>query len=144
MKLEDILVEWDKDSKIDQTELAQESLKIAQLHSKYYKIFLAERMQLKKWKGEFKQLYKLKYEYYNGTISDEDLKLHDWQPFALKILKNDISVYIEADSDIINSQNRVEMQEEKINFLESAIKSLTARGYNIKSAIDWLKWTHGG
>lgn len=144
MKIEDILAEWEKDSKIDHTELAAESLKIAQLHSKYYKIFLSERMQLKKWKGEYKQLYKIKHEYYNGSISDEDLKIHDWQPFALKILKSDISIYMEADSDLITAQNRMEMQEEKVNFVEAAIKSLTSRGFNIKSAVDWFKWTQGG
>ena len=37
MTLDDIYTEWDKDSKIDQTELAKEALKIPQLHNKYYK-----------------------------------------------------------------------------------------------------------
>ena len=35
MKLEDILSEWAKDSKIDNTELDKESLKIPALHNKY-------------------------------------------------------------------------------------------------------------
>jgi len=144
MKLEDIITEWEKDCKIDNTELAEESLKIAQLHSKYYKIYLAERLQLKKLKNDYKQLYRIKFEYYNGTISDDVLKEHDWEPFALKVLKADLSVYLEADSDIITIQNKIDLQEEKVSFVESAIKSLSARGYNIKSAIDWLKWTQGG
>jgi hypothetical protein len=33
MTLDDIYTEWDKDSKIDQTELAKEALKILQLHN---------------------------------------------------------------------------------------------------------------
>lgn len=143
MKLDEIINEWELDSKIDHTELAEESLKIAQLHSKYYKLFLGERLHLKKWKSEYKQLYRKKFEYYNGTISDEELEEHGWQPFALKVLKADLSVYLEADSDLITAQNKIDIQEEKVNFLESAIKSLTARGYNIKSAIEWIKWTQG-
>lgn len=143
MKLDDILLEWEKDSKIDHTELAEESLKIPQLHSKYYKMFVAERLLLKKMKGEFKQLYKRKMEYYNGTISDEELTEYGWEPFALKVLKTEINVYMEADSDLITLLNKIGIQEEKVEFLEAAIKSLTARGYNIKSAIDWIKWTQG-
>ena len=144
MKLEDILAEWEKDSKIDNTELAEESLKIPQLHSKYYKMFLVERLLLKKLRSEYKQLYRIKFEYYNGTIDDEELKERCWEPFALKVLKADLSVYIDADSDLIIATNKIDIQEEKVSFLESAIKSLTARGYNIKSAIDWYKWTQGG
>jgi hypothetical protein len=143
MKLEDIINEWEKDSKIDNTELAEESLRIPQLHSKYYKMFISERVQLKKWKNEYKQLYKVKFEYYNGTIDDEELKERGWEPFALKVLKADIGVYLDADDDLISAQNKVDIQEEKVNFLESAIKSLTARGYNLKSAIEWIKWTQG-
>jgi len=144
MKLEDIISEWENDSKIDRTELAEESLKIAQLHSKYYKLFLAERTQLKKWQSEFKQLYKVKFEYYNGTISDEELKERDWEPFALKVLKNDLDVYLDADSDLIYAQQKISLQEDKVQFVENIIKSLTARGYNIKSAIEWIKWSQGG
>lgn len=144
MKLEDIVTEWENDCKIDRTELAEESLKIAQLHSKYYKLFLSERTQLKKWQAEYKQLYKLKFEYYNGTISDEDLQAYDWEPFALKVLKNDLNVYLEADDDLIRSQSKISLQEDKVQFIENIIKSLTARGYNIKSAIEWIKWSQGG
>lgn len=144
MKLEDIISEWEKDSKIDNTELAEESLKIPQLHSKYYKMFINERLQIKKWKSEYKQLYKVKFEYYNGTIDDEELRERGWEPFALKVLKADLGIYIEADSDLIAAQYKIDVQEEKVSFLESAIKSLTARGYSVKAAIDWYKWTQGG
>lgn len=143
MKLDEIVLEWEKDSKIDQTELASESLKIPQLHSKYYKLYLAERLHLKKLRNDYKQLYKVKFEYYNGTISDEELNEYKWDPFALKVLKADIPVYMEADNDLINLQNKIDIQDEKVSFLESAIKSLTARGYNIKSAIDWIRFTQG-
>jgi hypothetical protein len=35
------------------------------------------------------------------------------------------------------------MQKEKVDFVESIIKSLTTRGYQIKSAIDWEKFKVG-
>ena len=45
MKTEDIISLWEQDCKIDSTELGMESLRIPQLHNKYYKIFIQERKQ---------------------------------------------------------------------------------------------------
>ena len=39
MKLEEIQESWSSDSKIDDTELDNESLKIPELHHKYFRIF---------------------------------------------------------------------------------------------------------
>ena len=143
MKLEDIQSHWDVDSKIDRTELGEESLKIPQLHSKYYKMYSVERLTLKKLNSDYKILYKTKYEYYNGSLSQEELEENNWDPQQLKLLKSDIPVYIDADLDLIKIKQRIEIQEEKLNFLESIIKSLTNRGFNVKAAIDWVKFTQG-
>ena len=35
------------------------------------------------------------------------------------------------------------VQQEKVDFLDSAIKSLTNRGFNLKAAIDWEKFKMG-
>lgn len=143
MKLDDIQALWEKDSCIDRTELGEESLRIPQLHSKYYKIFSQERATLRQWQGEYDKLYREKYEYYNGTISEEDLKANGWEPFMLKILKTDISMYINSDNDIIKAKKAITAQEEKIEFVESIIKSLPQRGYQISAAISWEKFKVG-
>lgn len=143
MKLTEIQEEWRKDANIDRTELGEESLRIPQLHAKYYNFYSTERLRLKSLEGEYRKLYKAKYEYYNGTMCEEDLRSWEWEPFALKILKSDISVYLEGDNDLITAQSTIDVQKEKVEFLESAIKSLTNRGFQIKSAIDWVKFTQG-
>lgn len=143
MKLEDIQQLWVNDSQIDRTELGEESLRIPQLHSKYFKIFSDERLSLRKYENMYKQHYKLKYEYYNGTISEDELRDNDWEPFQLKILKSDISIYMQADKQLSELELRIELQKEKVEFLESIIKNLPARGYQIKAAIDWEKFKVG-
>jgi len=143
MKLEEIQELWEQDAHIDRTELGEESLRIPQLHSKYYKIYAAERTTLRKWESEYKRLYKDKHEYFNGTLSEQDLRLHEWEPFALRILKTDIPTYMEADKDIARAKSMIAAQEDKVSFVESIIKSLPARGYQIKAAIDWSKFTSG-
>ena len=58
MTLEDIFELWSKDCDIDRTELGEESLKIAQLHAKYFKIFSTERLSLRKLQSDLKVLKK--------------------------------------------------------------------------------------
>jgi hypothetical protein len=143
MKLEEIQLLWEQDSKIDRTELGEESLRIPQLHSKYFKLFSSERLTLRKLEDDYNKLYVLKSEYYNGTICEEDLKMNGWEPFMLKILKSDIPIYMRSDDDLSLLQLRINMQSEKVEFLESIVKNLPARGYQIKAAIDWIKFTNG-
>lgn len=143
MKIDEIHQLWETDCNIDRSELGEESLKIPQLHSKYFKLFSNERLLLRKLESDFNALFTLKSEYYNGTISEEDLKANGWEPFLLKILKTDVQMYMRSDPDLAKIQLRIDMQNEKVEFLESIIKSLPARGYQIKAAIDWVKFTHG-
>jgi hypothetical protein len=53
-------------------------------------------------------------------------------------------MYMDADQDIINMSLKIGLQQEKVELLESIIKSLTNRGFQIKSAIEWTKFTMGG
>ena len=40
-------------------------------------------------------------------------------------------------------QEKIEYQKEKINYLESIIKTIINRNFLIKSIIDWRKFTSG-
>lgn len=144
MKLEDIQAAWKQDSTIDRTELGEESLKIPQLHSKYFNIYSQERLVLRKLESDYKKLQRLKHEYYTGVISEEDLRERQWTPFMLKILRTDLNLYLDSDEELQIMQLKIDMQKEKVDFLDSAIKTLTTRGYQIKNAIDWTRFQMGG
>lgn len=142
MKLEEIEALWEQDSKIDRTDLDNESLKIPLLHSKYYKIYLREKIQLKAEEQTYKQFYKLKHEYYTGKLSQEDLNEYGWEPFQF-VLKNDLQVYIDSDKDISDKLLKLQVQREKVELLENIIKTLNGRGFLIKNAIDFIRFTSG-
>jgi hypothetical protein len=76
-------------------------------------------------------------------MTAKELEAADWEPFQLKLLKADVQEYIDADDNVIESKKLLALQEEKVNYLESIVKSLTTRGYLIKNAIDWKKFTEG-
>lgn len=143
MKIEEIFEQWNNDSTIDKTELGNAALNIPKLHHKYYKIFSHERLLLKKLEQDMKRLRKLKWEYYCGILDHETLQEQQWEPIQLKILKQDIPTYMDSDENIINLNLRIAIQQEKIELLESIIRNIMNMGYNVKAAIDWVKFTSG-
>ena len=142
MKLEDIIQQWEQDVKIDRTELDAESIKIPSLHNKYYKIYIKEKIQLKAEEQDYKLYYKLKHEYYTGKLSKQDLDENGWEPFQF-VLKNDLSIYLEADKDLSDKLLKLQVQKEKVQFLEDIIKTLNGRGFLIKNAVDFIRFTSG-
>ena len=143
MQLDELFELWKKDSEIDRTELGEASTNIPKLHYKYYKLFAQERLKLRKLEAEYKALYKDKWEYFQGNMSEEDLEANGWEPNPLRILKSDLNTYIDSDTDIIKQTSKMDYQKEKINFLENIIRSINNRGFQIKNAIDWEKFKVG-
>ena len=143
MKFEEIQTLWTSDCNIDETELAHESVKIPQLHNKYLILYSNEKLRLKTQRFEHSKLVKLKKEYYGGRMSQEELEAVDWEPFQYKLLKADVEQYVDADDNVIESKKILALQEEKVDYLEAIVKGLSTRGYLIKNAIDWKRFTEG-
>ena len=143
MKLEEIQELWNRDRDIDIENLATESVKIPQIHDKYLKIYIDERIRLKSLEFELAKMTKLKLEYYAGTLSKEELLEHKWEPFLTKVIKTERYSYLDSDEDIFRIKANITLMQEKINYVESVIKMINNRGFQIKSAIDWIKFKHG-
>jgi hypothetical protein len=143
MKFEEIQKLWSSDCAIDETELSQEAVKIPQLHNKYLILYSNEKLKFKDMSFIFTSLRRRKRDYYSGRMTEEELEAVDWEPFQLKLLKVDIQEYIDSDENVIESKKLLAVQEEKVNYLEAIVRSLTNRGYLIKNAIDWKRFTAG-
>ena len=143
MKLEEIQEFWNADREIDITELANESVRIPQIHDKYLKIYIDERIRLKGLQFELTKLVRLKTDYYAGKLTQEELEKLGWEQFLQRLLKNEISTSIEADEDVIKTKKNIVLIEEKCHYLDSIIKMISNRGFQIKSAIDWIKYKSG-
>lgn len=143
MKIEEIYELWAKDSEIDQTNVSSESANIPKLHNKYFRIYMEEGMKLKQFRAKYKQLRLLKEQYYRGELDITELQEHGWEPQPLKILRQDIPTYIEADKDIIDLSLKIGMQEEKVGYLEAIIKMISNRGFQLKTIVDWERFRTG-
>jgi len=142
MNVDEIFELWEADSQIDKTELGEEATKIPKLHHKYYQIFLKERLVLRKFESDLKQLKLDKYEFFTQGPNEDTPK--DWRlPPRGMILKGDIPMYMDADQDVINMTLKVGLQQEKVDLLDSIIKTIINRNFIIRNAIDWNKFTMG-
>ena len=69
-----------------------------------------------------------------------DAKIYASKPFDLKVLKTDLGVYISADEEIIDAENKIGYLETVVDYIKGVIKSIDNRGWDIKNAIEWKKF----
>ena len=140
MDLEQLQELADKDLKINDTELDLESLKTPQLHNKYMKHITKFKLLLTRAEDDLRTIRLFKWEYYTGK---SDPQVYQQKPFNLKILKQDVDKYIEADEEIQKATQKVKYLETVVDFLDRTIRQISNRTFTIKNAIDWRKFTSG-
>lgn len=143
MNIELIKAQAEVDTTIDTNHLEDEASRIPQIHNKYLCILMDEKLVLESLDSKLKILRRDKWLYYSGKLSQDELKLKGWEPFDLNILKQDIDRFIDSDIDIINLGNKVFLQKEKVNYIESVIKIISNKIWNIRSSIEWIKFSQG-
>ena len=143
MNLNDLYEMVQNDLNIDKTDLDTESLKTPQLHNKYLILHSQEKLKLEQLLSERKIKRKNKWLYYTGKMSEEQLRFHGWEPFDLTILKTDVDRFIDADDDIVRLCAKITLQEEAVDYLENVVKIISNRQWNIRAALDWIKFTQG-
>ena len=144
MKLEDIYAMWETDCKYDDLNLDQDSLNISSLHAKYNRLLSETRSQLRACFIQRKSRSNLLRDYYLGNLNNpDDLERIGRPPFLQKVLKNEVQGYIDADDELLKLETRTAMLEEKVDVIVEIMKCIHKRGYDIKSAIEWRKFTNG-
>ena len=132
---------WAKDSKIDIDNLHEESLKIPSLHAKYYEMYSNIMVLKKKADQERKNLKHERYEYYSGK-SDPDVYKQD--PFPKKVRDKDtMQKYLDADENLSKLVLKVEYYDIMLQYLESILKMISNRTYQIKNSVDFMRFQSG-
>jgi len=145
MDIETIIAEWTKDTKLDDTELDYESARIPNLHAKYLKMYGENKVKLRALKIKQKQLHQTLYDYYRGDLNNPTtLQQIGKEPWPKTVLKQDLSMYVDADEDMIKLQSKIALAEETVGVLEEIMKSVNNRGYLIKNMIEWRRLTNFG
>ena len=140
MNLDELKLQVSHDLRVDDEHLDTESLKNQEIKAKYLDHKSKFELLLFKAKGDYKRLYREKWEYYGGKA---DAKVYASKPFDLKVLKTDLGVYISADEEIIDAENKIGYLETVVDYIKGVIKSVDNRGWDIKHAIEWKKFEAG-
>lgn len=142
-KLTELLETWKGDSEIDLTNPGRALLDIPKLHSKYLDILSSYREGLRKLEVDLKRLRKVKWEYYMGRLDEETLRSNNWEAFPYVLIKSDVGIYLDGDSDLGRYYNRKAFYEEMIECCISIMKELNSRTYQLKAYIDYEKFIGG-
>ena len=141
MSIEKIQEMWEKDSHIDPDNLHDESLKIPQLHSKYYTLYNTITLLREKTKESHNKVRLERYNYYSGKASQE---VYAEEPFPYKVREKDaLQRYIEADEKLNTIGMKIKYYDTMLKFLEEIIKTVSNRTYQIKNAIEWHRFQAG-
>lgn len=139
--LQSIQSMWEKDCKIDADNLHTESLNIPSLHAKYFDLLNNIILLKKKAEQQRKNIRHERYEYYSGKADPE---VYQEDPFPKKIRDKDtMQKYLDADEKLVNLNLKIDYYETLINYIESILKQVSNRTYQIKNAIEFIKFQAG-
>ena len=54
-----------------------------------------------------------------------------------------MDMYLGSDDDLIKIQSKMDYYQVMLNYLDSILKNITNRTYQIKNAIEWQKFIRG-
>ena len=141
MDLEKIQEMWQNDSIIDPDNLHDESLKIPQLHSKYYTIYNTITLLREKARENYNRIRLERHNYYTGKAPAE---VYVGDPFPYKVRdKEALQRYMEADDKLNSIDLKIRYYEVMLKFLEEIIKTIANRTFQIKNAIEWHRFQAG-
>ena len=132
---------WEKDAKIDRDNLHDESLNIPALHAKYFQIYNTIFLLRKKAEQQRKNIRHERYEYFSGKAAPD---VYIQNPFPKKIRDKDtMTKYLDADEKLSNSSLKIEYYDTMLTYLESILKVIQNRIYQIKNAIEFMRFNAG-
>jgi hypothetical protein len=143
--MDEIMDMWDKDSKIDPTELTQASIDTGKFHSKYMRLMTKHSFRLKSLETQYNNLYKDKRLYYTGKLSKEKLTKYGWEPFDYNLgMKNELDSFFKSDNDLNEIDEKKFYHTKIVEFCEAVLKQLSTRSYNITNIIAFERMRMGG
>ena len=139
--LEQIQKMWEEDAEIDPDNLHNESLNIPSLHAKYFQLYNTILLLRKKAEQQRKNIRHERYEYFSGKA---DPDVYASNPFPKKIRDTDtMQKYLDADENRSTPSLKIDYYDTMLTYLESILKVVQNRTYQIKNAIEFMRFNAG-
>jgi hypothetical protein len=144
VNIDDLAEMWITDAEVDKSEPGDELIRIPKLHAKYMRILTHHALVVKKLQSDYNTRRRIKWEYYNGDLNNpDDLEKYKLPPMEKKVLRTDINTYLDSDKELNDILLRKMLHEEIVDFCKAVVKELNNRTFQLRSVIDWAKFTSG-
>ncbi len=143
MSLDEIIAQSTKDLAISSTNsLAVEAIRAPAIFSKYMKEYVSAKGKWKALEREKAKVARELFLYYSGKADPAVLKRKG--PIDFKILKSDIDTFIKADPEMVEVQTILDELDLKVEVLGNIVRQVKDRDWNIRNAVEYLKFSNGG
>lgn len=143
--IDELMKEWDEDSNMDDNHIDRESVNVPKLHAKYIRHLIQAKLKNTKLQNDFNSLKKVKFRYYRGELSREELSALEWPQYQHpKPLKNEMEQILDGDDDLNIMRVKLEYLSSMIYLLESILGQVKARDWQLKNILEYKKFMSGG
>ncbi len=143
--IEELMLEWDEDSTIDDNHVDRESVNTPKLHAKYIRYLIQAKLKNTKLHNDYNELKKTKFRYYRGELSRDELADLGWLQYQYaKPLKNEMEQILEGDIDLNVLKVKLEYIGSMIYLLESILGQIKARDWQLRNVVSWKTFINGG
>lgn len=125
---------------MDASDLDQHSLETAKLQGKYYILYSKMLAEQKATKYDLDELLAFKFKYYKGQAPAE---VYKEKPFHEKLTNAGVESHVRADPDVLKIQKTMDMLEIKLELIKDMKRALEQRNWNIRNAIEFIKFKSG-
>lgn len=144
LTLQELQTLWGDDAAIDETNYGHCSATTPLLHSKYLGLLCQAKLQLRMASAKFLRLRRDKIRYFKGEMTRDELIERGWSQYqGIKPLKSEMNEVLQLDEDLIVQEDKVCYIETMVLFLESVMKSINSRTWDIKNGIEFAKLQAG-
>lgn len=142
--IDTILNDWSTDSKVDETRVPEELLKIPRLHSKYLRYRAENALLAKKKIIDYEKMKAVKWDYYTGNMPKEELDDRGWKPYLYSVKnKESIDRCLSKDEDLNTTLLQKATYDEAVEICTAIIKELSNRSWQLKGWIDYQRFLLG-
>jgi hypothetical protein len=142
--LDELKANWAIDCEIDSSKLDQSSIRTANLHQKYLDQLTAYKLKCFKLEKEYLKLKGLRVRYYSGQMTRDELVENEWDQYQYKTpLKSELERLLETDSILLSILDKQSYYKFCLDYCEEVMKALRERTWQIRNAVEFLKFQAG-
>jgi hypothetical protein len=140
----ELMETWEKDCRIDRTDLMSVMYSHPILHSRYLTHLMEFKVALRKYALKYQSTRLIRQRYFNGELTKEELNQYGWVQYLFKKpMKAEMESLLDASSDLQELQEKSLYIENMVQACESILKDINSRYFLFRGIIDYEKFQAG-